>query len=104
MEIFEADTNRQFVAQVLDELKPELPEDSITAEKEPEMIESGLAALSLAESKYELDDSHSLAVFITMAWLYGEDFHLAPEINGILTDESINTRRRMSEVVKTKRV
>lgn len=99
MEIFEADADRQFVSHVLDDLKSELPENSVKAEEESEMIDSGLKAMSIARA-YELDDPNSQATFITMSWLYGDDFHQSPKTREILTDESIPVRKRMSEVVK----
>jgi len=102
MEIFKADADRQFVVQVLDDLKTELPKNSVKKEAEPELIDSGLKAMSTARA-YELDDANSLATFITMAWLYGDEFHQAPKTREILTDESIPVRKRMSEVVKTNR-
>jgi hypothetical protein len=99
IKVFEDEVNRRFVEEVLQSFKADLPEDFVSANEETGMINSGLDALATAR-QYELEDSNSLANFITMWWLYGEDFHTLPETNKILKDESIPNRLRMSEVMK----
>lgn len=103
MEMLQAEANRKFVNEVFEAMKSDLPENTIPAEEEPEMIKSGLEGLSVAQSRYDLEDDDSLAVFIRMGWIVSADFHLTPESNAILNDESIHPQLRMSEVVKNHR-
>lgn len=100
MEMFQAEADRKFVAQILENMKADLPADAIPPEKEPEMINAGLDALETAETEYHLGGGDSLAVFIRMAWLFGADFHLAPENHAILKNGEIHPQLKMPEVMK----
>jgi hypothetical protein len=100
IKVFEDESDRRFVTEVLHGLKADLPDEFISADEEAEMIDSGVKSLATAK-QYELEDNNSLANFVTMSWLYGDDFHTVPETNKILKDESISKRLRMSEVMKS---